>query len=88
MDLSDCLIVVNATLGKHGAPPAEAPSEAEETAILDLARVVARSVERKAAPLVSFSVGRAVAGLDGPGRLAAVRAIVAVIGADVPGTTG
>ncbi len=88
MDLSDCLAAANAILGEHGAPLAEEPSEAEQAAILDLARVVARSVERRAAPLVSFSVGRAVAGLDGPVRLAAVRAVVAAIGTGDPEAAG
>jgi hypothetical protein len=87
VDLGRCYAILSA-VGPPGSGALDAPTEAETTAILDLARVVAHAVERKAAPLVSFSVGSALAGLDAAGRLAFIGAAIAAIEAATDGVEG
>jgi hypothetical protein len=60
------------------------------TAILDLARVVAHGIERKAAPLVSYSLGRSLAGLDQEQRLSFLAQAIGVLSAaaEQPPTEG
>jgi hypothetical protein len=79
VDLERCYEVLGKLTAGQDIGPIESLSEEEAAAVLDLARVVAHSVERKAAPLVSFSMGRALAAADADGRLAAIRDAVARI---------
>jgi hypothetical protein len=58
---------VRALLG----PGAQGVSEDEVEAVLELARVVAHSSERRAAPVSAYLAGLALAGTD-PGRRPAV----------------
>ena len=55
----------------------ESPSSEETVTVLDLTRAVAHGVERKAAPLVSFATGRALAELSASDRIALIRQITA-----------
>jgi len=61
-------------------------SDEETTAVLDLARVAAYAVERKAAPLVCFALGRALAIADAEMRLASIRDAIARIESESPET--
>jgi hypothetical protein len=79
VDLERCYELLGGLTRGQDIGPIESLSEEEATAILDLARVVAHSVERKAAPLVSFSMGRALASVEVDARLAAIRDAVARI---------
>lgn len=79
MELERCYELLAGVAAGRDAGPIEPLSEEESAAVLDLARVVAHSVERKAAPLVSFSMGRALAGVDADARLAAMRDAIARI---------
>jgi hypothetical protein len=88
VDVARCYEILSAASARSGGGTLVAPSEAETTAILDLARVVAHAVERKAAPLVSYSVGGALAGLDAAGRLAFIGAAIAAIEAEADGVVG
>ncbi len=56
---------------------AAGPSAAEQTAILDLARVAAHASERIAAPISAYLVGLAYAARPADERAAALRALVA-----------
>jgi hypothetical protein len=87
MDLARCYSIL---AGVAAAQDLEAPIELaddETEAVLDLARVAAHAVERKAAPLVCFSVGLALADLGPAERLAALDAIIAAIEADLGGSS-
>ncbi len=55
---------------EHGLEPLEPLSDDEVAAVLDLARVVAHGVERKAAPLVSYSLGQVLGSADADVRMA------------------
>ncbi len=77
MDLERCYELLAGIAAAQDIGPIEPLSEEETTAVLDLARVVAHSVERKAAPLVSFSMGRALAAGDADARVASIRDIIA-----------
>lgn len=79
MDLERCYgLLADSTAGQD-IGPVEPLSEEEAIAVLDLARVVAHSVERKAAPLVCFSLGRALAEVDADARVASLRDVIASI---------
>jgi hypothetical protein len=79
VDLERCYELLADVNARHGIGPIESLREEEMMAVLDLARVVAHSVERKAAPLISFWMGRAVASADTDARVAAVRDAIARI---------
>lgn len=68
MDLNATLAIAGAVAGDR-APTVEALSEAEVEAVLDLTRAVAHAVERKAAPLAAYAIGRALTGLSQDERL-------------------
>lgn len=68
MDMDTVLAIADTAAG-DGAAPAQRLSEAEAEAVLDLARAVAHAVERKAAPLAAYTIGRALAGLPEERRL-------------------
>jgi hypothetical protein len=88
VDVGRCYEVLSIASARAGGGRLVAPSEAETAAILDLTRVVAHAVERKAAPLVSYSVGGALAGVDAAGRLAFIAAAIAAIEAATDGVEG
>ncbi len=79
MDLERCYELLADIAAGQDIGPVEPLSEEETIAVLDLARVTAHSVERKAAPLVCFSLGRALATADAETRLASIRAAIARI---------
>lgn len=82
IDLERCRQLVEAAVVAHGhARPIEPLSDETVVAILDLARAAAHGVERKAAPLVSFMVGLALADATPEARLAALRDAAAAIDA-------
>ena len=83
MDLARCFAVISEVAAAHGASSPEPLSADERTAVLDMARVVAHSVERSAAPLVSYAVGRVLAETAPTARLDLVRAIIDRVGAEV-----
>ena len=82
MDIERCYELLAEVAIEQGAGPIEPLNEAETTAVLDLARVAAHTVERKAAPLLCFAVGRALAALDADGRMAALTDAIARIEAE------
>lgn len=82
MDLARCLEILSDVAEARGAPAPAPLSEETTIAILDLARVVAHGVERKAAPLVSFVVGGVLAGQDEAGRQAFIAELVDRISAE------
>jgi hypothetical protein len=84
MELARCLEVIGGIAAERGisVPPGLAPSE--RTAVLDLARVVAHTVERSAAPLACYAVGQVVAGADPAARLDLVNALIERISAERP----
>ncbi|MFN8519880.1 MAG: DUF6457 domain-containing protein [Chloroflexota bacterium] len=85
MDLRHCLDLIAEVAAEHGlASPGPMGAEEREV-LLDLARVVAHAVERSAAPLACYTVGRAVAQADATERLALARAIVERIAPDPSG---
>ncbi len=75
--------------GVAGYEPAadSVPSRAETDALLDLARVAAHTSERWTAPISTFLVGVALAGVPPRERAARLRALVTRLEAD-PGTDG
>jgi len=77
MELERCYELLAGVAAGQSQGPIEPLSEEESAAVLDLARVVAHTVERKAAPLVSFSMGRALASGDPDARRAAIRDAIA-----------
>jgi hypothetical protein len=79
VDLERCYEHLADIAAAQGIAPIETLSEEETTAVLDLARVVAHSVERKAAPLVCFSLGRALADVDADARMARIRNVISSI---------
>jgi hypothetical protein len=79
VDLERCYGLLAGIAVAQDIGPIEPLSEEETNAVLDLARVVAHSVERKAAPLVSYSMGRALAAGDADARVAAIRDTIARI---------
>jgi hypothetical protein len=60
----------------------DAPTEAEISALLDLARVAAHTSERWTAPVSGFLAGLALAGLDGQARAARLRTLADDLEAD------
>ncbi len=89
MDLARCLEILSGVAETHGAPEPVPLTDDTTVAILDLARVVAHGVERKAAPLVSFVVGGVLAGLDEAGQQALIAELIEAIGAEpADATTG
>ena len=83
MDLERCYEILADTAEGYDVGSIEALSEEEAIGVLDLARVVAHSVERKAAPLVSFAMGRALASADADTRVASIRDLIARIEREV-----
>jgi hypothetical protein len=79
VDLERCYELLADFADGPGTRSIEPLSEEETTAVLDLARVVAHAVERKAAPLVCFSLGRALADVDADARMAWIRNVIASI---------
>ncbi len=79
MDLEQCYRTISEAASEHGLKPLEPLSNDEMTAILDLARVVAHGVERKAAPLVSYSLGRVLGDADAEVRTAVLTDAIARI---------
>jgi hypothetical protein len=79
VDLERCYELLAGIAVAQDIGPIEPLSEEEATAVLDLAGVVAHAVERKAAPLVSFSVGRALASVDPDARVAWITDMIARI---------
>jgi len=84
MDLRRCfdLMAEVAAARQHASPEPLSPDE--RTAVLDLARVVAHGVERSAAPIASYAVGRIVAQADADERLALLHALIERIEAETP----
>ncbi|MCC6829863.1 MAG: molybdopterin-guanine dinucleotide biosynthesis protein [Thermoleophilia bacterium] len=73
MDLEQCRGLVADAVSRTGAGrPVDALSDEEVAAVLDLARAAAHGVERKAAPLVCFMAGLALAGATPEQRAAAL----------------
>ena len=79
MELTACLDLISEMLAAREHPGVVALSDEETEAVLDLTRVVAHGVERKAAPLVAFAVGRALAGQDEAARLAHLGELTAAL---------
>ncbi len=79
MDLEQCYRTISEAASEHGLKPLEPLSDDEAAAVLDLARVVAHSVERKAAPLVSYSLGRVLGDADADVRMAILADAIARI---------
>ena len=79
MDLERCYGLLADIAAAQDIGPIEPLGEEETTAVLDLARVVAHSVERKAAPLVCFSLGRALADADADARMAWIKNVITSI---------
>lgn len=79
MDLARCYEILTAITTERHMAPVETLTTDETEAILDLARVAAHSVERKAAPLVSYSVGLALAEVDRASRLSILEDLIAAI---------
>lgn len=87
MDMHACLALVDEVGRAAGARTIESPSSEETVVVLDLARAVAHGVERKAAPLVAFATGRALAELGSIDRMAVIRQITARLDAAEATTT-
>lgn len=85
MDLARCYEILSEATAEHGMAAVETLSADETTAILDLARVAAHAVERKAAPLVCYSIGRALADVDAQRRRALLEEVIARIESDAEG---
>jgi hypothetical protein len=84
MDLARCFdLIADVTTGRALSAPEQLGPE-ERAAVLDLARVVAHAVERSAAPLACYAVGRVVAQADPADRLALARALIERIAAETP----
>lgn len=81
MELPACLDLISETLATRDLPGIAALSDDETAAILDLTRVVAHGVERKAGPVVAFAVGRALGDLDDATRLARLGELTAALAA-------
>jgi uncharacterized small protein (DUF1192 family) len=77
MDLERCYELIADLAAAQGDGLIEPLSDEETDAVLDLARAAAHTVERKAAPLVCYSVGRVLVGLDPSSRLALLREAIA-----------
>jgi uncharacterized small protein (DUF1192 family) len=77
MDLERCYELIADVAARRGDGLIEPLTDEEASAVLDLARVAAHTVERKAAPLVCYSVGRVLDGLDANARLALLREAIA-----------
>ena len=73
MDLERCYELLADIADGRDISSVEPLGDEETTAVLDLARVAAHAVERKAAPLVCFALGRALATADAESRLASIR---------------
>jgi hypothetical protein len=86
VDLERCYELIADVAAGRGHGPVEPLTEEESSAVLDLARVVAHTVERKAAPLVCYSVGRVLAGVDAGSRLAMLAEAIARIEAEAAGS--
>jgi hypothetical protein len=79
VDLELCYELLADVAAARDIGSVEPLGEEETTAVLDLARVVAHAVERKAAPLVCFALGRALATADAETRLNSIRDAIARI---------
>lgn len=82
MDLARCLEILSVVAEAHRAPKPLPLSDETTVAVLDLARVVAHGVERKAAPLVSYAVGGVLAGLDEAAQQALITDLIDRISAE------
>ncbi len=76
MDLARCLDLITEVTAERGASSPEALGPDERIAVLDLARVVAHTVERSAAPLACYAVGRVLGASTPETRLDLMRAII------------
>jgi hypothetical protein len=72
MDMSTMLERLNQLLG----PDAPSVDEGEAEAVLELARVVAHSSERRAAPVSAYLVGMAIAGAAPEARVAFLEELI------------
>jgi hypothetical protein len=79
VDLARCYSILSGVAAARDLEPLGALADDETEAVLDLARVAAHAVERIAAPLVCFSLGRALADLGPAKRLEVLRAAIAAI---------
>ncbi len=68
MDLEAALAIARAAAGTSG-PEIEGLSVEETDAVLDLTRAVAHAVERKAAPLAAYAIGRGLTDVNADDRL-------------------
>lgn len=84
MDLASCIEAMSEVTTGHGAGRVQPLGPEERVAVLDLARVIAHSVERSAAPLACYAVGRVVAQADAPDRLALLHALIERLTAEPP----
>ena len=84
MDLARCFDVIAEIAAGQGASSPEPLGAEERTAVLDLARVVAHAVERSAAPLACYAVGRTLAETAPAARLDLMRAIIERLSAETP----
>jgi len=84
MDLTRCFDVIAEVAAGQGASSPEPLGAEERTAVLDLARVVAHSVERSAAPLACYAMGRTLAETAPAARLDLMRAIIERLSAEAP----
>lgn len=84
MDLRRCFEVMAEVTAERAVPAPELLTPEEQTAVLDLARVVAHAVERSAAPLACYAVGRVMAQADATDRLALAHALIERLAAERP----
>jgi hypothetical protein len=89
MDLARCLEILSGVAEAQGAPEPVPLSDETTVAVLDLARVVAHGVERKAAPLICYVVGGVLGGMDEAGQQAFIAELIDRVGAEpAEATTG
>jgi len=79
VDLERCYELLADIADGRDIGSVEPLGDEETTAVLDLARVAAHAVERKAAPLVCFALGRALASADAETRLVSIADAIARI---------
>lgn len=82
MDLARCFDVIAEVATFHGVAAPEPLGPDERAAVLDLARVVAHGVERSAAPLACYAVGRVLGASAPEARLDLLRAIIDRVAAE------
>jgi hypothetical protein len=75
--LADWLKELGGFLGPSGGPGLPAPTDEEQAALLDLARVAAHNCERIAAPLTTFMAGVALAEVAPGERAERIRSLAA-----------